>query len=641
MSLTRILSIIVVVSIVWAAIKCSTKTIESRAAFFDSAKYHGNFFTTLPLRSPDSTVKRIKDEVPSPWEGIACETAYYYLPDDIPDSINLRYLDLCEQNFRNDSIWVFTQALRGKLFLHQNRYDTAKACFEASFALATKLHSIHRIGDAKYMMAGLYSRQNNYPEAVRMLHDTYDAYSSLLPESLRNGQLFETLLSFGDVYRNAQDYTSAQMWNQQAWFLASTHEWVEGYKITTAAAVANNYLHLNQLDSAKIMIDTAFYFKKLYKNDYDEANMYYILGQIQTAQGNCAAALPNLWRAKRTNVRTNDLVVIHRYNEKLGDAYTCLGRLDSAVWFYQQALATPDTAGQARIHAQLSKVYAQSGNYTQAYTHQISSQQLSNKVFTTEKTKAIGRLQAQNDLQKQSLALAEEDNRIKTNRLIIISFLSVLSMGLVFTAFWGYRKKQESRLAHQEKQLAHQEKELAEQEKYFIQQEKELIQQEKELVEARELLQTQALMQTEKDLEVKTEALEQSHQLLDLKNLMIQELEMQLTVKSEPTNLPEDPSLLIEPLHNLKILTAEDWRKFRQLFDSRFPHFCTNLLIRFPKLTAAETRLLLLVKIGFDAFEISNILGITSSSVYTARYRLRKKLGLSEDGDLEKFIEGV
>jgi hypothetical protein len=47
----------------------------------------------------------------------------------------------------------------------------------------------------------------------------------------------------------------------------------------------------------------------------------------------------------------------------------------------------------------------------------------------------------------------------------------------------------------------------------------------------------------------------------------------------------------------------------------------------------------LLIKLGFDAVETSNVLGIESSSVYKSRYRLRQKLGLSEADDLENFVQ--
>jgi DNA-binding CsgD family transcriptional regulator len=663
MSATKIFSIIVaLVSMVLAIKTCSPKTTESSALFFENAEYNGNYFASLPLRSPDSTVMHIKNEVPTPFQSYACESAFYRLPRDMPKTLVYKYLDLVEKTFPYDSVLVYTKGLRGRLFLSENRFDTALVCLMESAALAKKIHSVQRIGDAQFLLGGYYSRQTNYPEAIKRLQDAYDAYT-LFPESLTNGQLFEVMMSLGNAYYRAKDYVFAQIWHQKAWDLARTYEWAKGFKILSATAIARNYLSLHQLDSAKTMIDTAFYYQNLYKNNYDEANRYHILGQIQVAQGNCAVGLLNLQKAQQTNLAIEDSAIIHRYNEGLTSAYLCLGRLDSAIHSYQIALATPDKAAQARIYEQLSKIYAQTGNYALAYSAQQNSQRLSDRVFTIERDKEIGRLQAQNELQNRERQVIEAENKNKLTRIYVVVALLALVIGLIAGLFWGYRKKQESRLAHQEKKLAQQEKELAQQEKDLIQQEKELIQQEKELIEARELLKTQALMQAEKDLEIKTEALvqveqdlvvkeealKQSNQLLDLKNLMIQALEMQLTVKEENTN-PQVPSsssnrdastVSDTPLHNLKILTSEDWRKFRQLFDSRFPSFFSNLTSQFPKLTAAEIRLLLLIKIGFDAVEIADILGITTASVYTARYRLRKKLNLSEDGDLEKFIEEI
>lgn len=95
-----------------------------------------------------------------------------------------------------------------------------------------------------------------------------------------------------------------------------------------------------------------------------------------------------------------------------------------------------------------------------------------------------------------------------------------------------------------------------------------------------------------------------------------------------------------DKFQNLKILTTDDWRTFRKLFEQRYPEFFDNLIAAFPKLSAAEIRLLTLFKIGFDANEMANILGISSSSVYKSRYRLRKKLGLVEEDDLEMFVNG-
>ncbi len=131
-------------------------------------------------------------------------------------------------------------------------------------------------------------------------------------------------------------------------------------------------------------------------------------------------------------------------------------------------------------------------------------------------------------------------------------------------------------------------------------------------------------------------SLEESNKQLDIKDLLIQELKMTLTTN----NQKELEAVQDDKFQNLKILTTDDWRTFRKLFEQRYPEFFDNLIAAFPKLSAAEIRLLTLFKIGFDANEMANILGISSSSVYKSRYRLRKKLGLVEEDDLEMFVNG-
>ena len=168
----------------------------------------------------------------------------------------------------------------------------------------------------------------------------------------------------------------------------------------------------------------------------------------------------------------------------------------------------------------------------------------------------------------------------------------------------------------------------------LAEQEKELLRKEKELVEAREALKTKALVVVRQKLDSKEKALKESNKQLNLKDLLIQELKMSLkaNIEKEIEPIPE------EQLQNLKILTTEDWRAFRKIFEQRYPDYFDNLVERFPKLSAAEIRLLVLIKIGFDANEMANILGISASSVYKSRYRLRKKLGLIGEDDLEQFV---
>jgi DNA-directed RNA polymerase specialized sigma24 family protein len=138
------------------------------------------------------------------------------------------------------------------------------------------------------------------------------------------------------------------------------------------------------------------------------------------------------------------------------------------------------------------------------------------------------------------------------------------------------------------------------------------------------------------ELDIKDSALEESAKLMGLKDVVIHELNLKLASQDLEKNAQHQ-----EDLENARILTAEDWRKFRILFEQRFPLFIVKVTELYPTLSVAERRLLVLIKIGFDTPEIANILGISTTSVYTSRYRLRKKLDLADGEDLEGLVHRV
>ena len=87
-----------------------------------------------------------------------------------------------------------------------------------------------------------------------------------------------------------------------------------------------------------------------------------------------------------------------------------------------------------------------------------------------------------------------------------------------------------------------------------------------------------------------------------------------------------------------KILTESDWEVFKKRFENIYPEFLIILRNYCTKLTAAEQRLFLLIKLKFNTREISNVLGISGESVRKSKYRLKKKLNLNKENSLEEFI---
>jgi len=91
----------------------------------------------------------------------------------------------------------------------------------------------------------------------------------------------------------------------------------------------------------------------------------------------------------------------------------------------------------------------------------------------------------------------------------------------------------------------------------------------------------------------------------------------------------------------LNIHTDEDWDFFKKAFDEAYPGFFGALRYSYPELTPAELRLSALIKLKLSIKESAAVLGISLESVRKARYRLRKKLMIHEEENLEEFIERV
>ncbi|MEM6347582.1 MAG: helix-turn-helix transcriptional regulator, partial [Bacteroidota bacterium] len=79
---------------------------------------------------------------------------------------------------------------------------------------------------------------------------------------------------------------------------------------------------------------------------------------------------------------------------------------------------------------------------------------------------------------------------------------------------------------------------------------------------------------------------------------------------------------------------------FRKHFESVHPNLIQGLNRKHPELTKNEFKLIALLRLNLSSKEISAILGISPDSVKIARYRLRKKLGLSNQEDLFQFLLG-
>jgi hypothetical protein len=144
------------------------------------------------------------------------------------------------------------------------------------------------------------------------------------------------------------------------------------------------------------------------------------------------------------------------------------------------------------------------------------------------------------------------------------------------------------------------------------------------------------------ELEIRNKEQELKLAKLDLEKFAQKLLEHNAKIEQLEANIQDvDTTEQVTALRNSTILTDEQWEQFRNSFEQVHPQFISRLKIKMPNLTPAETRFMVLSKLGFDNKMMANTLGISSASARVIWHRLRKKVNLPEEGSLDDLITEI
>ncbi len=89
---------------------------------------------------------------------------------------------------------------------------------------------------------------------------------------------------------------------------------------------------------------------------------------------------------------------------------------------------------------------------------------------------------------------------------------------------------------------------------------------------------------------------------------------------------------------NQQFTPQKDWNQFVELLNEIDNGFIERLLKNFPALSLYEQKLCVYIKLGLDSNQIAEIFSINPDSVIKSRFRLRKKMKLHSDDNLQKII---
>jgi len=127
--------------------------------------------------------------------------------------------------------------------------------------------------------------------------------------------------------------------------------------------------------------------------------------------------------------------------------------------------------------------------------------------------------------------------------------------------------------------------------------------------------------------------------ILISKNLEIRSLSERIKNNLVEINQSSGAQSIDLNLYDTTILTDSDWETFKLQFENSYPKFIQNVRNQFPGITQAEERLLIFIRLKISSKESANILGVQVDSIKKTRNRLRKKLNLERDENLNEFIQ--
>ncbi len=122
-------------------------------------------------------------------------------------------------------------------------------------------------------------------------------------------------------------------------------------------------------------------------------------------------------------------------------------------------------------------------------------------------------------------------------------------------------------------------------------------------------------------------------------NKLKEEIEKTKRQSKDPTVTKSLRSIL--GLLNDDIRLNEDWEKFAQYFDEVHSDFTTKLKTLYPNLTPRDIKLCAYLRMNLNTKEIAPLMNISVRGVEISRYRLRKKLELEKEVNLNDYMNSL
>ncbi len=453
--------------------------------------------------------------------------------------------------------------------------------------------------------------QGKYKESIKLLEQDLK-----LARHFKDSQKEATILNnIGWVYQVLKKFDKALDYYSSAFKIHESNS----DQIKTSIALNNigvAYSGLGNDDSALYYYQSAFDIRLSLKDPRGLSNSYSNLGGTYMRMGDSIKAkeyyLKSLEICRENDYKRlwiNILNALGKLSLAQGDvnlANDCATEIDSLLPYYNT------TISKLMYHQVFHQVSSEKGNWEAAYNSLASYKE----ILDSSKMKTIGNeliakeleLEAQKEKalikarhKNEQALLHEQQRRLENNLYFSIGICVVLGFALLYII------------------------------KFFRQKQK-MSSMKLELTELKNEKLKYEMGQKNKELTSFSLRVAQNNQFLENVDEIITQVN-----SSTKEEIEDDLRRLKNEIKTSK-RREKDWIEFQRQFEGIHTSFIQNLTESHPKLTAKEIRLCTLMKLNLPSKDICSVLGISTNTLKSSRYRIHKKMELPAGEKLAEYI---
>lgn len=292
--------------------------------------------------------------------------------------------------------------------------------------------------------------------------------------------------------------------------------------------------------------------------------------------------------------------------------YTELKEYDKAIFYANKAIKiandVKDPHRKIMAYSSLHHAQKMAGMYKESMVNLEFLNDIEDSLFSMEKTNILAEMNAKFETVKKEAEIKVLNSEMELSKLqktaLLVGLMLVSTIGVGIVVNIQQKRKRELKIAEQEKVIEH-----------------------------------EKLKNTKLELEFKQKELTAKILQLARKNEFLGTLEKEVeTLKDNVDSSVNKASGRISRLIRNDVADDSQWEQFSTEFSTLNKDFLDALISKHGSLNKSEIRLISLLKMNLSSKDIADTLNVSADGIKKARYRLRKRLELNSDEDIQAYL---